>query len=231
MSIGKYLAASLAVAVMAATLSGCPRSTLRTNWFTQVFVGGNNLDGVELTLTPVDTPNGYLQTVGVASDFPTDPTGGLVLDFGALGDPILAGTFGGAEVPFYGELYDTLYIASQGWISFGEEGNTPETLGLHFKSPQISALPVDATVPGAMVSYLQDADKLVVTYEGAGSAAKAGSNDFQVEMFFDGTIRLSYVNVDETIEGIVGLSFGGTVYEREFVESDLTNTPPLKMAF
>lgn len=231
MGISKYWISALAVALVAGTLSGCPRSTQRTNWFTQIFVGGNNLDGVQVTFTPVDTPNGYLQSVGVANDFPTDPTGGLVLDFAALGDPVLAGTFGGAKVPFYGDLYDTLYIASQGWVSFGEEGNTPDTLGLHFKSPQISALPVDATAPGAMVSYLQDGEKLVVTYEGADGPAKAGGNDFQIEMFFNGALRLSYVNVDPAIEGIVGLSFGGTVYQREFVESDLTNTPPLKMAF
>lgn len=228
-TVKNVLSLGIAAAV-SFSLAGCPKSTDRTDWFTQVFVGGNDLDGLALNFTPDDGPNGYIQTNSVASDFPTDPTGGLILDFEAMGDPVMAGTAGGEELPFYGELYDTLYLSSEGWISYGEEGTAPTTLGAHFSTAQISVLPVDATVEGSMVSYLQDDEKLVVTYEDVPSAAKAGFNNFQVELFLNGFIRISYVEVDSSISGIVGLSFGGTVYEREFVPSTLSNTPPLKAA-
>jgi hypothetical protein len=217
-------------AALSLSLAGCPKSTDRTDWFTQVFTDGNDLDGLQLNFTPDDGPNGYTQVNSVVSDFPTDPTGGLILDFDAMGDPVMAGTEGGEEVPFYGDLYDTLYLSSQGWISYGEEGTAPTTLGSHFSTAQISVLPVDATVDGSMVSYLQDDEKLVVTYEDVPGAAKAGLNTFQVELFFNGFIRINYVDIDPLVTGIVGLSFGGTVYQREFVPSILSNTPVAKVA-
>lgn len=205
-------------------------------YFTQSFSAGTDLEGLALTFTPNGGPSFYEQTVEEIDDFPTDPAGGLVLDFDFMGDPIQAGLFGEGTVPFYGMYYDTLYISSGGWVSFGEPGQAPETLGDHFAASQISALNVDGTHPNAMVSYLQEEDKLIITYENAPTADAPGfGNDFQLEMFFDGRIRVSYPSVDPAMSGVIGLSSGlgaGGLPPADFTQSDLSesNTAPMKAA-
>lgn len=210
--------------------------TTAPDYFTEAFQNGTDLDGTAITLTPNGGPSFYGKTKSDIDEFPTDPAGGFLLNFGAFGNPVRAGLFGDATVPFYGKDYSELFISSGGWVSFGKRGNAPATLGAHFATPQISMLPVVGTDPNAMVSYLQDDDKLVITYEDAPSANGAGDlNDFQIEMFFDGRVRLNFLNVDPTISGILGLSVGsgvGGIPPADFLESDLTdaNTAPLKAA-
>lgn len=207
--------------------------TTAPNYFTQIFPNGTDLDKVQLAFTPSGGPSYYLLDTESITEFPTDPTGGLILNFDAWGDPVKAGLFGNDTVPFYGVNYDTLYISSRGWISFGAPGNTPTSLGAHFEVPQISALNVDATDPGSVVSYLQEPDRLVITYENVPTFGAPGyPNDFQVEMFFDGRIRISYLNVDPAMSGVIGLSSGlgqNNLPPADFLESDL-NTAPLKAA-
>ncbi len=121
-------------------------------------------------------------------------------------------------------------------MSFGEEGGSPDTLGEHFATTQISGLNVDAADPGAMVSYLQDAQKLIITYENAPTGGAPGfGNDFQIELFFDGRVRISYPSVDPAMTGVIGLSSGlgeGGLPPDDFLQSDLSesNTGPLKAA-
>ena len=208
--------------------------TTAPDYYTQEFDGDFDLVGKQLWLTPSGGPSYYyLQTAENGLDFPTDPTGGLLLNFETFGDPVAASPLGNKEVPFYGLHYDTLYISSGGWISFGAPGNNPDTLGNHFAVPQISVLPVDGTQPGSMVSFLQDAEKLIITYEDVPSAADPSvTNDFQIEMFFDGTIRITYLNVDPLMSGVIGLSAGvGENGEPpvDFLESTL-NTNPITVA-
>ncbi len=207
--------------------------TTAPDYFTEAFAAGTNLDKVKLTFTPSGGPSFYALSNSAITAFPTDPAGGLVLDFEAFGDPIKAAPFGGEQVPYYGQNFDTLYISSKGWISFGEPGTNPTTLGNHFKAPQISALSVDASQPGSMVSFLQDADKLVVTYENVPTLSDpSGTNDFQVELFFDGRIQVSYLNVDPAMAGVIGLSNGlgqNGLPPADFLETTL-NTGAAKAA-
>ena len=210
--------------------------TTAPDYFTEDVINGGGLEGLSLTYTPNGGPSFYEATKTEITEFPTDVTGAdtFALDFDVFGDPVRAGLFGGETVSFYGVEYDELFISSDGWISFGEAGNSPASLGAHFAVPQISGLPVDATAPGAKVSYLQDADKLVITYENAPTAGAPGfNNNFQVELFFDGTVQVSYLDVDPVINGVVGLSLGIGVNNQapvDFLESDLTdvNTGTLK---
>lgn len=210
--------------------------TTAPNYFTENITAGGGLEGLALTFRESNGPSFYEQTKTEITDFPTDISGEdtFGLDFGIFGDPVRAGLFGDETVRFYGTEYDELFISSDGWVSFGEEGNTPTTLGNHFAAPQISLLPVDATAAGAKVSYLQDDEKLVITYENAPTAGIPGfNNNFQLELFFDGTIQISYLDVDPLIAGVVGLSVGAGqngVPPTDFLESDLTdvNTAPLK---
>lgn len=203
--------------------------TTAPNYFTANIINGGGLEGLALTFKESNGPSFYEETKTPITGFPTDVSSADTygLDFGLFGDPIRAGLFGGETVPFYGMDYDTLFISSDGWVSFGEAGNTPATLGDHFAAPQISLLPVDATAPGAKVSYLQEADKLVITFENVPTAGAPGfGNNFQLELFFDGTIQISYLDVDPVISGVVGLSVGNGangVPPTDFLESDLTN--------
>lgn len=209
--------------------------TTAPDYFTEDVINGGDLEGLALKFTPNGGPSFYEETKVPITQFPTDvSTGTFPLDFDVFGDPVRAGLFGGEKVSFYGVEYDELFISSDGWISFGTEGNSPLSLGAHFAVPQISALPVDATAPGAKVSYLQDEDKLVITYENAPTAGAPGfNNNFQVELFFDGTLQISYLDVDPAINGVLGLSLGigqNNQAPSDFLESDLTdvNTGTLK---
>ncbi|MCC6144384.1 MAG: BACON domain-containing protein [Candidatus Hydrogenedentes bacterium] len=221
--------------------------TTAPNYYTQVFTnGGNDLDGLQLSFVPDGSLSfyGLLKNTGV-TDFPTDPAGGQILPFDdpefvdTYGDPVAVVPLGGKTVPFYGKNYDTLYVSSSGFVSFGVPGNLAADPAMHFQEPQISALPVDATRAGSMVSLLQDTQKVTVTYEDAPTRGTAPSpmtrNDFQIEMFFNGDIRITYANIDPSLEGVIGLSSGqganGQVPE-DFFATDLSeaNTGSLKVS-
>lgn len=210
--------------------------TTAPDYFTQDLNAGSDIDGLALTFTPNNGPSFYEETVRNISNFPVDvdTADTTPLDFSIYGDPIRAGLFGDEKVSFYGVEYDELFISSDGWVSFGEPGNTPATLGDHFAKPQISLLPVDATAAGAKVTYLQESDKLVITYENVPTAGAPGfNNNFQLELFFDGTIEVAYKDVDPAISGVIGLSVGAGqngVPPTDFLESDLShpNTGTIK---
>ncbi len=212
-------------------------ATVAPDYFTQAFAPGQvDIDGLELTFTPNGGPSFYEATQDEITEFSTDPEDGRAfpLDFGAFGDPVKAGLFGDATVSYYGEEYDTLYISSEGWVSFGEPGNNPTTADDHFEVPQISGLPVDATQAGSVVSYQQDDEKLTITYENAPTKGVPGfGNNFQLNLFFTGEITTGFLDVDPALSGIIGLSNGqgssGTA-PSDFVPSDFTeyNTGELK---
>lgn len=206
--------------------------TTAPDYFTEEFDGGVNIADRTFTFEPDESLSFYRATQSEAPGFPEDPAPGAILDF-AQGDPVEVLPWYGKQLPFYGVDYGAFYVSSSGVVGFGEPGGS-ETLADHFATPQIVGLStVDATA-GGLVSVLQTAEKLVVTYEDVPTAAKTlDSNNFQVEMFFDGTIRLTYLGVDAD-SGIAGLSYGpGDGVPGDFLPSDFTDysTGPLKAAY
>lgn len=204
-------------------------ATVAPDYFTQAFAPGQvDLDGLALDFTPNGGPSFYAATQSEIDEFPTDPSDGrgFPLDFGAFGDPVEAGLFGSATVSYYGEEYDTLFISSDGWVSFGEPGNSPVTVDDHFEVPQISGLPVDATQAGSVVSYQQDEEKLTITYENSPTKGVPGfGNNFQIQLFFNGRLQLSFLDVDPALNGVVGLSNGAGANgsaPNDFVPSDFS---------
>lgn len=209
--------------------------TTAPDYFTQEFADGlDDVAGKTFTFLP----NGSLSYYGVtqedATEFPEDPSGGALLDFG-IADPVEVKPWYGANVRLYGVPYETFYVGSGGFISFGEnaaKAKAADTLADHFAAPQITGLSsVDATLAGSVV-VSQTADKVVVTYEDVPSAAKQGDNSFQIEMFLNGQIRITYLGLDAP-DGIVGLSFGPEVgldgLPADFLQSSFAgyNTPGL----
>jgi len=200
----------------------------RVDPFTELFTAGDNdLQYRSVTFTPDDSPAFYKACSGPAASFPTDPTGGTPL---AAGDdtstPVTLS--GGAQVALYGTSYSTFYVGSNGYVTFGGGDTTYfESLSAHFLLPRVSALfdDLNPNVSGS-VSWKQLADRVAVTYEDVPEFFNDGANSFQIELFFDGRIRITYLRLD-AVDGLAGLSRGFGV-PGDFVESDLSAYGPCR---
>ena len=115
------------------------------------------------------------------------------------------------KVSLYGHATGSFFIGSNGYLTTGA-GDTEyaESYTAHFNRPRIAALFRDLFPPaGGTISWRQLSDKMVVTYQGiADYVNQTDSNNFQVEWFFDGRIRITYLRIDAN-SGLVGLSRGG----------------------
>ena len=209
--------------------------TTAPDYFTQEFAGDLDLANKAITFEPNASLSFYGATQDDAAAFPEDPAGGALLDF-SIADPVEVLPWYGANVRLYGVSYDSFYVGSTGTIGFGPGAATKAGISLadQFDIPRITGLSSVDAASGGDVSVLQTADKVVVTYEDVPTAAKQGGNNFQIEMFLDGTIRITYLGVGAD-SGIAGLSYGpgGATVPADFLDSDFTgyNTPGLKAAF
>jgi parallel beta-helix repeat protein len=194
-------------------------------YFTELFAAADNdLDNLTLTLMPDGSSSFYSAFVDTAVSFPVDPSGATVLslDDDDYAEITLAG---GDQVLLYGTSYDTFYVGSNGYITFGGgDWEYLESLEWHFLMPRISGLFIDLTPPDrGTVSWEHLADRAVVTYEGVAEWGTLNSNNLQIEMLFDGTIRITWLRLDATY-GLAGLSEGNGV-PGNFLESDLSAYP------
>ncbi|UCF35136.1 MAG: fibronectin type III domain-containing protein [Phycisphaerales bacterium] len=194
------------------------------DYFTEEFevaVGDNDLDYLSILFAPDGSGDYYTACVEQISSLPTDPAGGTQIDLDE-DDYELITLSGGAMVSLYGVDYDSFYINSNGNITF-TSGDATYYIALddHFAMPRLSALFDDLSPQnGGSVSWEQFADRVVVTYEDVPEYGATNSNTFQVEMYFDGTIVISYLNVEAT-DGIAGLSEGNGI-PPGFSETDLS---------
>ena len=192
-------------------------TTERPNYLTKLYSATsdpNDLDNVQLTFIPLDTPSGYSLCQESADAFPSNPVGDAVL---TLGDDAYAeiALEGDARVMLYGQAYDRIFVGSNGYITF-TFGDSTYTASLvnHFAIPRISALFTDLNpaVRGA-ISWRQWEDRVAVTfldvpeYSGSGDYSPSNSNSFQVELFFNGVVRITYLDLSAR-GGLVGLSAG-----------------------
>ena len=201
-----------AAMLAAATLAGCPKAT---DYNTQVLESPNSIDGKQIYFVPSDTEkragDKFYSRVITASDLaelPADPSGHTVISFAE--ESVVAVDLGDGGVFYFGEYYDMIFINSDGSVGLGAPGAGNATLAEHFSSPQISLLPVDATA-GGTVTVGNFEDSVVVTFNNV-TIGETTDNAFQVEFFktrgIDGDIAVSYPQVANTAEGIVGLSNG-----------------------
>jgi hypothetical protein len=192
------------------------------DFFTELFdAQDNDLDNLTLTLFPDASGHFYTPCLEAASAFPTDPAGGVVLP---LNDDDYAEIVvaDGKSIPFYRQYFDTFYVGSNGYITFDTgDVNPVETLEDHFLLYRISALFDDLNpAAGGTVSYKQLADKVAVTYQNVPEYSLYTTNSFQIELFFDGTIRLTWLNIAAQ-DGLAGLSPGNGLADY-FIESDIS---------
>ncbi len=181
-----------------------------------------DLDGFSLTFTPEASASGYSARLHPITALPTDQ--GELLTITGLADDTFVDQHlaDGASVVFYGNSYSNFFIGSNGYITFdvGDESFG----GSHFDLPRISALYTDLDPdPNDMgnVRWGQFADRVVVAFIDVPEFFTSNSNTFQIELFYDGVIRLSWFGI-EASNLMVGLSKGGGI-PPGFIETNFSD--------
>jgi secreted trypsin-like serine protease len=186
----------------------------------------NDLAYQTLTFTPDGSKDFYIVCREEAFDFPTDPSNGTSLWL--WDDDYEQISLSGAAVSLYGKEYSSFYVGSNGYITFSRgDTNAWESLSDHFDQPRISGLFADLDPDIGSISWKQQDDRITVTWQDVPEfsfGGGTGANSFQIEMFFSGVIRITYLNISENY-GIAGLSEGFGQPEG-FIESDLSSYDP-----
>jgi len=194
------------------------------DYFADQFTAGVDLADSTTTFSPNGTNDFYaFCTESGATALPTDPTGGTDL---GLGDD-QPGSFtltGGAMVSLYGLSYDTVWVGPNGYLTFGAgDSDYTETFADHFDIPRVAALFDDLNPStGGSVSWKQLGDRVAVTWDAVPEHSTSNSNTFQIEMFFDGRIRITWLQIDAQ-DALAGLS-GGLGLDPDFLPTDLSGT-------
>jgi hypothetical protein len=191
------------------------------DFFTQLFSGDNDLDYQSLVFTPNGSTDFYHACNETITALPTDPAGGTTITLTDDSSTQINLT-GGASVSLYGVSYTSFFVGSNGYVTFnsGDSAYT-ESLAAHFNRPRISALFDDLDpAQGGTLSWKQLADRAVVTWLNTPEHNGSNQNTLQIEMYFDGQIKINYLAVAAT-DGLAGLS-RGTGVDPDFLMSDLT---------
>jgi hypothetical protein len=190
------------------------------DFFTELFESDNDLDFLRLTFQPDGSADFYEGCSDSIVSFPTDPAGGAALTLTDDGNALV--TLSDATVTLYGTSYDSFYVGANGYITFtASDGDYDETLAEHFSLPRVSALYDDLNPSSAgTVSWQQLADRAVVTWQSVPEYGSSNSNDFQIELFFNGVISINYLDIAAT-DGLAGLSDGSGI-PPVFYETDLS---------
>lgn len=188
----------------------------------------------QITFTPVGAPSGepgvssatgtyndYVATVRTdVQNLPVarEDVHGKAQSLRLTEDGVTRIAFNTARFPYFGKLYSNIYMAANGYISFADL--TPiNTLNFpsvqaHFAVPRISALFTDLAPSIGGSTWLRRLDdRLVLTYENMpefrvdSPIAPPGGNTVQVELFFSGKIRMTYLGLAAK-DALVGLSDG-----------------------
>ncbi|MEW5795169.1 MAG: trypsin-like peptidase domain-containing protein [Candidatus Zixiibacteriota bacterium] len=194
------------------------------DFFTQQFTSGFPLEGKTLALIPDESASLYHACLIDSPDFLTTPEGHIAL--GLTDDSFAPVSLGGDQVLLYGTAYSTVYVGSNGFVTFAT-GNSDwsESLDEHFASPARVSVFWDDLDPaeGGQVTYAKYSNRLVVTWEDVPEHSGTNVVSMQLQMYFGGVITMTYKKV-EPLDGIVGLSAGGGI-SLEFTPSDLSQYP------
>ncbi len=196
--------------------------------FTEIFgLRTGDLPGTSLTFTPDGTS--YSVCSGFAESYPTDPAGGTAL--AVTSDAYTAVSLAdGATVALFGQRYDELFVGGNGYVTFtaGATGSGP-AFRSHFELPAIAPFSTNMLLsPNNLgeVRWQQLADRAALTWDGVQSVEPNVNvypfNRVQLEMFFDGRIRMTFV--DTGFHGLTGLS-RGTGAPGLFAESNFLAVP------
>lgn len=209
------------------------------DYFTEVFSFNRQPDtkGQSFLFAPGASPNSYtVQRTSVAS-YPTDPTGGTTL--AAADDSSTAVSLGTDTVKLYGSSYSTLYVGANGYLTFtGTDTTYTPSSAAHFSKRRVSGYFVDLDSRlGGSISWRKLADRVAVTWHQVPlNNFSTYKQSFQIEMFFDGTIRITHLDLQFPLDvnyvvpryGITGLS-NVTAEPAAWVMSDFSAFPELPL--
>jgi hypothetical protein len=140
---------------------------------------------------------------------------------------------GGKTLPFHGSDYASFFVSSNGCISFdsGESGNY-NVISYHFVRTRISLLFVNLRIEnGGQIRWQQFSDRVIVQYQDVLDYSTGSPNTCQVEMFFDGRVRMSWLTINSPYP-LVGLSNGsynsGTFEQTDFSALPGPPLPPME---
>jgi hypothetical protein len=198
-------------------------SNTALNGFTEIFSGGgdsNDLAFKTVTFTPDGSSTGYIACIQPAEQFITDPAGGANL--GLVDDSYTEIITTNGQVLLYGVSYSNIFVGSNGYLTFGAgDGTFAESSTNHYNFPRISALFDDLNPSQAgTITWRDLPDRVAITYLGVTEHNAGNTNDVQVELLFDGRIRITWLRVDAT-DGLAGLSIGSGL-PAAFAETDLS---------
>ena len=186
-----------------------------------------------LLLTPDLSQNFYRACLEPVAGLPHDPSAHTVLTLGD--DEYEAITLtNGRQVSIFGASSGTLFIGANGNVTFDPGSNTnafQSTLTEFFAHVRVAPLFADLNpAVGGSVRWRQLADRLVVTWlEVPEFGVPANLNTAQLEMWFDGALRMTWRHAqisDPTNPTLyVGVS-RGTGLPGGYVESDLSAYGP-----
>ena len=203
------------------------------DYFTELFdASPNDTANQSWLFTPNGSQSFYAVQRTAESAFPTDPAGGTNVSL--TDDSNVLATLGsGAQFSFYGLNRSSFYIGSNGYVTFGAgDSSYSADLTSHFAKPRIAAL-FDDLNPATQgtVSWRQLADRAAVTWQNVPQYGTTDSNNCQIEMFFDGRIRITCLGIASP-NGLIGLSTGSGT-PANFVESDFSaygfNIPAIQL--
>src|ERR1051325_90421 len=191
------------------------------NDFTEIFNGDFDLSYSTFTFKPDRSSNGYAVCKLPATEFPTPPTNGGVITVANDSCMIIAE---GPGFLLYGEHYDAIFLNPNGSVTFGvADPGMDSSLSNHFRLPRVSAWlgsPLGQQFVHPVLSQ-SFSNRVALTWTNQPEWPGGGANNIQLEIFFDGVIRLTFLDMDAS-SAIVGLSSGGGV-PVDFSESDLSN--------
>jgi hypothetical protein len=195
-------------------------TTESTDYLTERFTALEP-DVANATLTFTPAGGSYVTCRETIEVLPLDVTGATRLSL-TDDDSELVSLADGARIPFYGVEYSAFYVNSNGNVTFlaGDTNYQPE-FAIHFSVPRIAALFTDLNPSGGGNVYVQQrADRMVVTWLDVPHYDFNGDNQIQLEMHFDGTIRISLLGLRAS-PSLVGLS-NGLGLQSDFTASDLS---------
>ncbi|MBN2019065.1 MAG: S8 family serine peptidase [Sedimentisphaerales bacterium] len=193
------------------------------DYFTEQFsVSTSRFDlaNTSLLLTPDESDSRYSACVNDITTLPVDTSEGTRLNLDD--DESAVVPLSSDSVMLYGESYDSIYVGSNGYITFGSaDDEYSESLTGHFGLKRIAGLfrDLDPSDSGN-VEILQLADRIAVTWNDVTEYGRSNSNTFQIELFYEGQIRLSWLSIDAEY-GITGIS-EGLGEPPDLIQSDLS---------
>lgn len=192
----------------------------QADYFTQQFTGSPGFDLAYFTIKfiPDGSASFYRMCGDPATTLPSDPSGGTTMSVSEDG---YVQVTPGRQVWLYGTAYNNFYVNENGNITFGSGDSTwQETLAIHFSKPRIAPAFNDFTPTAGTRSWKSFSDHIAVSWVGIPEWGASNQSTFQVEMFNNGEIHMTWLRVDATTP-IVGLSRGLGI-PSDFIQSDLS---------